>query len=75
MKCEKVLKIQEGRPNAGDMLKNGDINMLMLTTTGVGFLCQLIWLMQPPQCKSIAAEPQPRPRPPAWDILLIPVAD
>lgn len=35
MKCERVLKIQEGRPNAGDMLKNGDINMLMLTTTGV----------------------------------------
>lgn len=34
VKCERVLKIQEGRPNAGDMLKNGEISMLLLTTTG-----------------------------------------
>jgi hypothetical protein len=45
VKCERVLKIQEGRPNAGDMLKNGDISMLMLTTTG----------KRPPCCSSAAA--------------------
>jgi carbamoyl-phosphate synthase large subunit len=32
--CETVLKIQEGRPNAGDLVKNGDIQMMMITSTG-----------------------------------------
>lgn len=32
--CERVLKIQEGRPNASDLLKNGEIQMLLLTTKG-----------------------------------------
>ena len=31
---EGVLKIQEGRPNAGDLMVNKDITMLMITTTG-----------------------------------------
>ena len=31
---EAVLKIQEGRPNAGDLMVNKDITMLMITTTG-----------------------------------------
>lgn len=34
VKCERVLKIQEGRPNASDLLKNGDIAMMLLTTKG-----------------------------------------
>lgn len=34
VKCERVLKIQEGRPNAGDLLKNGEIQMMLLTTKG-----------------------------------------
>ena len=29
-----VLKIQEGRPNAGDMLKNGEIQMMFVTSAG-----------------------------------------
>lgn len=29
-----VLKIQEGRPNAGDLLKNGDIQMMFITSAG-----------------------------------------
>jgi carbamoyl-phosphate synthase large subunit len=29
-----ILKIQEGRPNAGDLLKNGDIQMMFITTAG-----------------------------------------
>ena len=29
-----VLKIQEGRPNAADFLKNGEINMMIITSTG-----------------------------------------
>ena len=33
---EAVLKIQEGRPNAGDLMVNKDITMLMITTTGAG---------------------------------------
>ncbi|GAB4823138.1 hypothetical protein N2152v2_010184 [Parachlorella kessleri] len=32
--CQSVLKIQEGRPNAGDLLRNGEINMMIITTTG-----------------------------------------
>lgn len=32
--CEVVLKIQEGRPNIGDMVKNGDIAMMLITSTG-----------------------------------------
>ncbi len=35
VRCERVLKIQEGRPNAGDLLKNGEIQMMLLTTKGV----------------------------------------
>jgi carbamoyl-phosphate synthase large subunit len=31
---ETVLKIQEGRPNAGDLLKNGEIQMMFITSTG-----------------------------------------
>jgi carbamoyl-phosphate synthase large subunit len=31
---ETILKIQEGRPNAGDLLKNGDIQMMFITTAG-----------------------------------------
>ena len=34
VKSERVLKIQEGRPNASDLLKNGEICMMLLTTTG-----------------------------------------
>jgi carbamoyl-phosphate synthase large subunit len=45
VKCERVLKIQEGRPNAGDMLKNGEISMLMLTTTGERQSCCLLLLL------------------------------
>jgi carbamoyl-phosphate synthase large subunit len=29
-----VLKINEGRPNAADMLKNGEVQMMLLTTAG-----------------------------------------
>lgn len=29
-----VLKIQEGRPNASDLMKNGDISMMFITSTG-----------------------------------------
>ena len=32
--AEVVLKIQEGRPNAGDLLKNKDIAMMFITSTG-----------------------------------------
>ena len=32
--CQSVLKIQEGRPNAGDLMRNGEINMMLITTTG-----------------------------------------
>jgi len=31
---QSVLKIQEGRPNAGDMLKNKEIQMMFITTAG-----------------------------------------
>ena len=31
---QSVLKIQEGRPNAGDMLKNGEIQMMFITSAG-----------------------------------------
>lgn len=29
-----VLKVQEGRPNAEDLIKNGDIQMMLITTAG-----------------------------------------
>jgi carbamoyl-phosphate synthase large subunit len=29
-----ILKVQEGRPNAEDLLKNGDIQMMIITTAG-----------------------------------------
>ena len=32
--CSVVLKIQEGRPNAADLIKNGDIAMMMITSKG-----------------------------------------
>ncbi|KAK9835186.1 hypothetical protein WJX81_004384 [Elliptochloris bilobata] len=32
--AQSVLKIQEGRPNAADLMKNGDIVMMMITSTG-----------------------------------------
>lgn len=35
VECEIVLKIQEGRPNIGDMVKNGDIAMMLITSTGL----------------------------------------
>lgn len=31
---QSVLKIQEGRPNAGDLLKNGEIQMMFVTSAG-----------------------------------------
>ena len=34
MGVESVLKIQEGRPNAGDLMVNKEITMLFITTTG-----------------------------------------
>lgn len=34
VKCERVLKISEGRPNPADLLKNGEIKMLMITSGG-----------------------------------------
>ncbi len=41
---EGVLKIQEGRPNAGDLMVNKDITMLMITTTGANRPCCLALL-------------------------------
>ena len=32
--CEVVLKIQEGRPNAADLMKNGDMAMMFITSKG-----------------------------------------
>ena len=32
--CEVVLKIQEGRPNIGDLVKNGEVAMMLITSTG-----------------------------------------
>ena len=34
IQSERVLKIQEGRPSAADLVKNGDIAMMMITSTG-----------------------------------------
>ena len=34
VECEVVLKIQEGRPNISDLVKNGDIAMMLITSTG-----------------------------------------
>ena len=31
---KRVLKIQEGRPNASDLMKNGEIAMMLITSTG-----------------------------------------
>lgn len=30
-----MLKIQEGRPNIGDLVKNGEVAMMLITSTGV----------------------------------------
>jgi carbamoyl-phosphate synthase large subunit len=32
--CEMVYKIHEGRPNPTDLMKNGEIALIMLTSTG-----------------------------------------
>jgi len=32
--CESVFKISEGRPNPADLLRNGDVTMMMITSTG-----------------------------------------
>jgi carbamoyl-phosphate synthase large subunit len=32
--CGTILKIQEGRPNAADMMRNGDIALMLITSTG-----------------------------------------
>ena len=32
--CTDVLKIQEGRPNAADLMRNGEVGMLFITSTG-----------------------------------------
>jgi carbamoyl-phosphate synthase large subunit len=32
--CGTVLKIQEGRPNAADLMRNGDIALMLITSTG-----------------------------------------
>ena len=34
MPCQVVLKIQEGRPNAADLMKNGDMAMMFITSKG-----------------------------------------
>lgn len=34
IECETVLKIHEGRPNVSDMLKDGSINMVIITSSG-----------------------------------------
>eukprot|EP00775_Hariotina_reticulata_P009331 gene9331-9495_t len=34
IKCESIFKISEGRPNPADYLKNGDITMMMITSSG-----------------------------------------
>ena len=34
MPCVTILKIQEGRPNAADMMRNGDIALMLITSTG-----------------------------------------
>ena len=32
--CSDVLKIQEGRPNAADLMRNGDVALMLITSTG-----------------------------------------
>ncbi len=34
MPCEQVFKIQEGRPNPADLMKNGEITLVMMTSGG-----------------------------------------
>lgn len=34
VEAQEVLKIQEGRPNASDLMKNGDVSMMFITSTG-----------------------------------------
>ena len=34
VECADVLKIQEGRPNAADLMRNGEIDMMFITSTG-----------------------------------------
>jgi hypothetical protein len=34
VKCESIFKISEGRPNPSDYLKNGEITMMMITSSG-----------------------------------------
>ncbi|GLI71204.1 hypothetical protein VaNZ11_016323 [Volvox africanus] len=32
--CEQVFKIQEGRPNPADLMKNGEVSLVMMTSSG-----------------------------------------
>lgn len=50
--CEIVLKIQEGRPNIGDLVKNGEIAMMLITSTGVCTLLDCIAATCAPLCCS-----------------------
>lgn len=34
IQCESIFKISEGRPNPADYLKNGDITLMMITSSG-----------------------------------------
>jgi carbamoyl-phosphate synthase large subunit len=34
VEVESVLKLHEGRPHAGDLLANGGINMMIITSSG-----------------------------------------
>ena len=34
VECADVLKIQEGRPNAADLMRNGEVDLLFITSTG-----------------------------------------
>ena len=34
VKCERVLKIHEGRPHVGDLVTNGDIHLMLITSSG-----------------------------------------
>jgi carbamoyl-phosphate synthase large subunit len=34
VKCESIFKISEGRPNPSDYLKNGEVTMMMITSSG-----------------------------------------
>ena len=54
IEAARVLKIQEGRPNASDLMKNGDIAMMLITSTGdeVGRLTRLLLHVPCAACNS-----------------------